>query len=135
MNQVVQTVTEQLVVVFTAVEEILNDWKGEGNLQFPALVGMMSVKMNWTEKQAREADPIIRYYVRNNPNWHVTRGAHGGIMKSSDKNKKQEAKAVKDALKQQMKASIEAKVAKQQNSQESLEDSKESLEDSDQDTE
>lgn len=115
MNSVIQSVTDKLFVVFSAVDEILNTWKGEGNLQFPTLVGMMALKMNWNDKQARENDPIIRYYVRNNPDWYVTRGARGGIMRSSDRQKKDQAKAAKDALKEQMKATIEAKAAQSQN--------------------
>ena len=111
MSDVIQSVTDQLVVVFKAADEILNDWQGEGNLQFPNLMGMLAVKMNWDEKQVRENDPVVRYYVRNNPEWHVTRGAHGGIMRSSDRQKKEQAKSAKEALKQQMKATIEAKVA------------------------
>lgn len=111
MSDVIQSVTNQLVVVFRATDEILNEWQGEGNLQFPNLMGMMAVKMNWNEKQVREADPIVRYYIRNNPDWHVTRGAHGGIMRASERHKKDQAKAAKEAIKQQMKATIEAKVA------------------------
>jgi hypothetical protein len=115
MNPVIQSVTDKLTVVFSAVDEILNTWEGEGNLQFPTLIGMMAIKMNWNEKQARENDPVIRYYVRNNPDWYVTRGARGGIMRSSDRQKKDQVKAAKDALKQQMKATIEAKVAAKSN--------------------
>jgi hypothetical protein len=63
--------------------------------------------MNWNEKQVKEFDPIVRYYVRNNPEYHVTRGAHGGIMRSSDRQKKIQAQAEKAALKQQMRAKIE----------------------------
>lgn len=121
MSEVIQSVTNQIVAIFTEVEEILNNWKGEGNLQFPTLIGMMSVKMNWTEKQAREADPIIRYYVRSNPDWHVTRGAHGGIMRASDRQKKESARSAKEQLKQQMRAGIEAKAAAQ-SSQETTND-------------
>lgn len=111
MSDVIQSVTEQLSAMFKATDEILNEWQGEGNLQFPNLMGMMAVKMNWNEKQVREADPIVRFYIRNNPEWYVTRGAHGGIMRATDRQKKEQVKAAKEALKQQMKATIEAKVA------------------------
>ena len=109
MSNAIQSVTDQLVIIFKAADEVLNSYEGDGNLQLPFLMGMIAVKMNWSEKQTREADPIIRYYVRNNPEWHVTRGAHGGIMRNSNRQKKIGDQATKLALKQQMKAYIETK--------------------------
>lgn len=111
MSDTIKAVTDQLVSIFSATEEALSSYEGEGNLQFPVLMGTLAAKMNWTEKQVRESDPIVRYYVRNNPDWHVTRGAHGGIMRASDRQKKEQARAAKDKLKEQMKATIEAKAA------------------------
>lgn len=111
MNNTIQTVTDQLMAIFQATEEALSSYQGEGNLQFPTLMGILAAKMNWSEKQVRESDPIVRYYVRNNPEWHVTRGAHGGIMRASDRQKKEQLRVAKDALKQQMKATIEAAAA------------------------
>lgn len=111
MSDTIKAVTDQLVSIFSATEEALSSYEGEGNLQFPVLMGTLAAKMNWTEKQVRESDPIVRYYVRNNPDWHVTRGAHGGIMRASDRQKKEQARAAKDKIKEQMKAIIEAKAA------------------------
>lgn len=111
MSEVIQSVLERLAVVFSITDEVLVEWAGEGNLQFPVLLGMIAVKMNWDEKQVREADPLIRFYIRNNPDWYVTRGAHGGIMRSSDKQKKDLAKTNKDMIKKQMQDIIDAKVA------------------------
>lgn len=110
-NNTIQDILEQLDVLFRTTDDVLNSWDGSaGNLQFPALFNMMAIKMNWDEKQMREADPLIRHYIRKHPEWHVTRGAHGGIMRTSDKQKKEDAKIAKAQLKEQMKASIEAKV-------------------------
>lgn len=110
MNKI-QNALDKLSTVFEATEEMLNDWNGEGCLQFPALMASVAVKLGLNEKQVRETDPLVRFYVRNNPDWHVTRGAHGGIMRISDKKSKEDAKAAKAALKAQMKASIENKTA------------------------
>lgn len=111
MSEIIQATLDRLAEIFTVTDEVLNDWTGEANLQFPVLLGMIAVKMNWDEKQVREADPLIRFYIRNNPDWYVTRGAHGGIMRNSDKQKKELAKANKDVIKKQMQAIIDAKVA------------------------
>jgi hypothetical protein len=107
----VQDVLDKLSPVFQATEEMLNEWNGEGCLQFPVLMASVAVKLGLNEKQVRETDPLVRYYVRNNPNWYVTRGAHGGIMRVSDRKSKEDARAAKAALKAQMRAAIESKAA------------------------
>lgn len=114
MSKTVQTVIDKLTPLFQTTDEVLTEWsagKNEGNLQFPVLLGMIAVKMNWDEKQLRENDPLVRFYVRNNPEWYVTRGAHGGIMRSTDKQNKEALKAAKDAIKAQLQAAIDAKTA------------------------
>lgn len=104
------------VPMFQIVDEVLNDWTGEGCLQFPTLMGTVTAKMGWEgdegEKTARANEPIIRDYVRNHPDWYVTRGAHGGIMRASEKQKKEDAKAAKDKAKAELAAAIEATIAK-----------------------
>jgi hypothetical protein len=110
-NEVIQKVLDELVPIFQAADTALSEWTGEGNLQFPVLLGMMAVKLNWDEKQVREADPLVRIYVRRHPDWYVTRGAHGGIMRSAEKQKKEAAKLAKDLAKKQMADAIEAKTA------------------------
>lgn len=110
-DETVKNVTEELSVIFNAANDALSKWQGETNLQFSVLLGLVAVQLNLNEKQVREADPMVRFYVRKHPDWYVTRGAHGGIMRKSDKMKKDAALASKEALKQQMKAAIEAKSA------------------------
>lgn len=111
MNDTIDKVVESLSVIFKAADEALNEWTGEGCLQFPSLIATLALKLNWNDKQIRENDPIVRYYVRNNPSWYVTRGAHGGIMRVSDRQKREADKQNKAALKAQMKSEIENKVA------------------------
>lgn len=110
-NDIIQKVVDELIPIFQATDQALSEWTGEGNLQFPVLLGMMAVRLNWDEKQVREADPLVRMYVRRHPDWHVTRGAHGGIMRMTEKQKKESVKVAKDLLKQQMADAIEAKAA------------------------
>jgi hypothetical protein len=115
MSDPIQAATDRLVPIFKVVDEVLSEWSkdksGDGCLQFPVLMGMMVIKTNWTDKQVRENDPFIRWYVRNHPEWHVTRGAHGGIMKAEDKQKKEAVKNAKIAAKADMKAALEAELA------------------------
>lgn len=109
-----QKVLDELSELFDVTDKALSEWTGEGNLQFPALLLTIAVKLNWSDRQMREADPFVRKYVRSHPDWHVTRGAHGGIMRASEKQKKEAAKAAKDLAKQQMQDQIAAKAAAQQ---------------------
>lgn len=112
MNVNIKNAAEKVTVVWEATEESLNEWSGskpEGNLQFPALLGMVAVKMNWDEKQVRENDPIVRFYVRNNPDWHVTRGAHGGIMPAAAKQKKEADRLAREQAKESARTAVEAK--------------------------
>lgn len=97
MSNAIEPTLENLRALFKATDQALSEWTGEGNLQFPILLGRMALAQNWNDKQVREADPFVRYYVRNHPDWHVTRGAHGGIMRASDKQKKEAVKVAKEA--------------------------------------
>ncbi len=112
----IQTYLDSKVPLFQIVVEVLNDWSGEGCLQFPTLMGIVNTKMGWEDeegkKTSRANEPIVRDYVRNHPDWYVTRGAHGGIMRRADKRKKEEAKAAKEKAKADLAASIEAEVAR-----------------------
>jgi hypothetical protein len=124
MSNDMSKVMDRVSALFQATEDCLSAWQGEGNMQFPTLMTIMSERLGWTEKQAREADPVIRYYIRNSENWYVTRGAKGGIMRASDRQKKQEALASKENLKKQMKAKIEAQTtAAQTTNQDSVNNS------------
>lgn len=111
MNRNIQRQIDKLIPVWNATDEILNDWKGDGCLQVPTLISMLAVKLNWDDEQMRKNDPFVRSYVKDHDDWHITRGAHGGIMKRAEKNKKDAALALKKAAKQQVEAAAKAKVA------------------------
>lgn len=98
MSDAIDSTLEDLKSLFAVTDQVLSEWNKEGNLQFPVLLGMMAVRLNWDEEQVRQSDPIIRYYVRRHPDWHVTRGAGGGIMRASEKQKKDAEKQNKDAV-------------------------------------
>jgi hypothetical protein len=110
-NQARTDILNDLDSVFEIVDECLSEWKGDENLQFPILVPMVALKAKWDDKEMRYYDPIIRFYVRKHPDWHVTRGAHGGIMPATEKQKKDAAKLAKETAKAQVKAALAAKLA------------------------
>ena len=110
----IDVVLEGLKPLFNVTEDVLHEWNWESNMQFPVLMEKLAVKMNWVEDDVRLADPLVRYYVRHSPVWHVSRGAGGGIMRTCDKGKrvvnKQVKKKADQNLKAQMRAAIEAQV-------------------------
>lgn len=114
----IQSFLDSQVAILTVVDEVLNEWTGEGCLQFPTLMITVSSRLGWDNgseeglKQQRAKEPIIREYVRTHPVWYVTRGAHGGIMKRAEKQKKEEVKAAKDKAKADLMAVLEAEAAR-----------------------
>ena len=112
----IQSYLDSKIPMFQVVDEVLNDWTGEGCLQFPTLMGTVTAKLGWVGKEgdkiARANEPIIRDYVRNHPDWYVTRGAHGGIMRASEKQKKEELRLAKEKAKAEFNATLEAEVAR-----------------------
>lgn len=112
----IQSYLDSKIPMFQVVDEVLNDWTGEGCLQFPTLMGTVTAKLGWIGKEgdkiARANEPIIRDYVRNHPDWYVTRGAHGGIMRASEKQKKEEARLAKEKARAELTAVLEAELAR-----------------------
>jgi hypothetical protein len=111
MSDTIQNNLEIIRALFQQTDQVLTEWTGEGNLQVPVLLGMMAVRFNWNEKQVRDNDPFVRFHVRNHPDWHVTRGAHGGIMRASEKQKKEAIVIAKALAKKQVADAIEAQIA------------------------
>lgn len=112
----IQSFLDSKVSMLLIVEEVLNEWVGDGCFQFPVLLERVQLKMGWKDdeegqKQFRANDPIIREYIRNHSNWYVTRGAKGGIMRSAEKQKKEAAKLAKVQAKVAFNAQLEAEVS------------------------
>lgn len=107
----IQNSIDLLIPIAKATEEVLNAWTEEKCLQFPVLITNLAIKMNWDEKAVRLNEPIVRWYVRNNKDWFVTRGAHGGIQRVANKNKKIIDKAAKASAKADIKALIDSKTS------------------------
>ena len=111
MSKNVSNVLDMANVIFSETEKILDSWNGSGNLQFPHLMKELSEKMNWVEKQTREADALVRFFVRHNPDYVVVLGARGGIARASSIQERQVLKDEKAAAKKVIKAKIETATA------------------------
>lgn len=118
--QNIQSFLNTLTPILEVVDSVLSDWNGEGCLQFPILMTQISAKLSWDDKQMRAKEPIIREYVRTHPDWHVTRGAHGGIMRAAEKQKKEAVKAAKEKAKAELEAEIAKRTAAAQASNQNV---------------
>lgn len=106
MNDPVESFLNEQKPMLKLVDEILDVWSSDGCYQVPALVLTIANRLNWNSEQARRNDPIIRAYLKTHPTWYVTRGAHGGIMKRSEHEKKEAAKLAKEVAKEKAKQEI-----------------------------
>lgn|SRR5579864_6617099 len=113
----IQNFLDEQIPYLAIVEEVLNEWTGEGCLQFPTLMGSVQLKLGWDDKTSRAKEPIIREFVRNHSTWYVTRGAHGGIMRRAEKQKKDAERAAKEKAKAELTAAIEAEDARKKAAQ------------------
>jgi hypothetical protein len=106
MSDPVESFLNEQKPMLRLVDEILDGWTSESCYQVPALVVAIATRLNWDSDQARHNDPIIRAYLKKHPTWYVTRGAHGGIMRRSEHEKKEAAKFAKEAAKEKAKQEI-----------------------------
>jgi hypothetical protein len=96
--------------ILEATEEALIEYNSDENYKIPELIGAVALKLNWNEADIRANEHIVRHYVRNNKEWYVTRGAHGGAQRISVRDAKEEAKKAKVAAKADLRAAIESKL-------------------------
>lgn len=109
-----QAYFEGQAVIFAAVDEILDAWTGTGCYKLPTLIEQIVERFGWDDKTLRAKDPVIRDFLRNHPKWYITRGAHGGIMRMSEKQKKVNIETAKAKAKAEVNAAIEAELARKQ---------------------
>ena len=92
--------------------KVLEGWKFESNYQFPELVKSVTKELNLTdERDLKEVDAHVRYFVRKNPNYKAKRGAHGGIALASTEAQREAAKAARLQAKADAAAKVEATLA------------------------
>jgi len=84
-NDTLEKIVSDFRTVCQTTEEVLEEWQGEGNIQFPKLFGLMAMKLNWGEPEVRKNDPLVRHYIQNHPRWIISLGPRGGVMKREKK--------------------------------------------------
>lgn len=110
MSDSIKKVFGILTEVFETTESVLEDYKGDSNMQFPELLNLVADKLSWDKKQKAAFDGSIRMFIRNHDKWAVARGVKGGIMPASvkaerlsnKKTKKSEINEVKKLLEKEL---------------------------------
>lgn len=92
-------ITNHLQEIFLATEAALDDWKGEGCLQFSVLFKMVGIKMGADDDQVKLYDPIIRFFISQHSQYSSRRGARGGVIRIEDKLRMEKAKKEKETRK------------------------------------
>ena len=110
--QHIQAFFDAKVSILLVVDEVLSEWTGSGCMQIPFLLGSIKLKMNWDDKELRANDAIIRDYVRNHPDWCITRGANGGAMRKAEKQAKEALLQSKQKAKDEINELLNATLAK-----------------------
>lgn len=115
MKDCIQIASDFCSTVFTetdlSLKEVLPNAECEDNLQFPALLALVGARLKLTPENLKDVDPFIRYYVRSNPTYYVSRGAKGGIQRAEVHQRKLAAAATKEAAKKQVIHQIDDKLA------------------------
>jgi hypothetical protein len=105
-----QNTLDKVSAICDATDDALASYTGNDNIQLPVLVGMVAARMGWNTKQLRENDPIVRFYIRNHPDYAITKGPHGGVIPRAVWEKKQVVKNAKAAAKIEMQAKLDEMV-------------------------
>ena len=113
MNEIKnQNAVDKAMDLWKFVDEALSEYTGTDNLQLPTLMEILMAKMGLDVKQFRKLDALVRFYIsEDHPDWVSRRGAHGGVMRRADVQKKAQDILNKMLEKNKLKAVIEAKVS------------------------
>jgi hypothetical protein len=112
-----QSYFNSYVSIFLFVDNVLQSWVGEGCYKLPLLLEQVSDQFQWNEEQFRAKDPVVRDYLRNHEHYYVTRGAHGGVGRRTDLDKKEAVLRNKKQAKDDIMSAIEADLLRKQNNQ------------------
>lgn len=111
MKTDIDDVLNKAKLIFEEVESVLSEHNDDTCYKVPSLIKVLAVKLDWSEKQSRQNDQLIRFFLRDHSEYFITQGAKGGIQRKAVKAKKEQDKLLKDKLKEELKQIVEDKVA------------------------
>ena len=114
MNNNINEVLSKIGKIYEAADEIFYSWDGPGLLQVPNFMGMLAVKLDIEDKEIRNIDPLIRFYLKHHADFYIARGAKGGIDRRSNKTEKDNIKNQKDIIKKMVEEEFAIKLASMQ---------------------
>ncbi len=97
-------------------QKILDEHNFKENLQIPHLHLAVVARLKILDADhMKDADSIIRMFVRHHGGYGITRGAKGGIMPIAKMQAKQALKDKKEQLKQELMQELEIKITEKTN--------------------
>lgn len=107
-----EDVLNKLSELYDEIDAILDS--SSEKLQVPELVLMIGNNRGMDEKESKELDHPIRYYLKNHDKWYLGRGAKGGILPLQVLKEKNKAKEEKESYKKEVLKKIEEKINERQ---------------------
>ena len=110
MNSNIEQFKNKIGSLCQAVEEKLESWDEDSNLQVPNLMKMLALHFSWDEKNTKRMDQVVRNYIHDHPEWEISRGVKGGITRKIIKQNKIADKEAKLKAKEDAKKELIAKI-------------------------
>lgn len=111
MTNNIQPSIDFITQVFTTTNTILTecDWKQTEHYPVAALVTMVSSKVSgMTPQRLKDLDPLVRFFIRDNPDYFIGTGSKGGVQRTADRQAKEVAAAAKAVAKKELQAKLDA---------------------------
>lgn len=105
IDNIINDVKEVLTVVETICSEKLK--KDSDRLKFADLLKEVGSRLNISNVNIENVDPVIRFYIKSYSNYEIVRGMGGGIRIKQTKNSKTSV----ETSKEEARAIVEAKLA------------------------
>lgn len=112
--KMVDTIQENLVKaqsVWQLVKQVMSEYTGSENLREKTLLNKMAGVAGWDQKEMLNVEPLVQFYLRNNPDWTIVRGRSGGVVSKPEADKRAAVKEAKALAKKEMQEVLEARLA------------------------
>lgn len=124
----IDNMINDLKEVVTVTEAICSEKlkKDSDRLKFADLLKEVGTRLNLSDVNVENLDPVIRLYIKSYSNYEIIRGMNGGVRLKQNKT----AKVTIEASKEEARAIVEAKIAEMNKIPETIEEVEKSIDDS-----
>lgn len=124
----IDNMINDLKEVVTVAEAICSEKlkKDSDRLKFTDLLKEVGTRLNLSDVNVENLDPVIRLYIKSYSNYEIIRGMNGGVRLKQNKT----TKVTIEASKEEARAIVEAKIAEMNKIPETIEEVEKSIDDS-----